>query len=120
MKCILVNTNDTFKIVDSDDLQYLVGGNVEVVRPTAGYTDKLLLRENVFVCDEEGLCKEKECNYFGTLLYNGLFGPKQIYPLAGEIVIVGESKEDFRSLTDDEVDYYTNILKLLRFKEVGD
>lgn len=120
MKCILVNTNDTFKIVDSDDLQYLVGGYVEVVRPTAGYTDKLLLRENIFVCDEEGLCKDKRSNYFGTLLYNGLFGSNKIYPIAGDIVIVGESKDDFRSLTDEEVEYYINILNVLRFKEVGD
>lgn len=120
MKSILVKTNDTFQIVDSDNLRSLVNGYIEVVRPMAGYTDKLLLRGNVFVCDEEGLCKEKETNYFGTLLYNGLFGLKQIYPIAGNIVIIGMGREDFRSLTNEELDYYNKILKLLGFKEVGD
>lgn len=120
MKSILVKTNDTFQIIDSDNLRSLVNGYVEVVRPTAGYIDKLLLRENVFVCDEEGLCKEKETNYFGTLLYNGLFGPQKLYPIAGDIVIIGMDREDFRSLTNEEVDYYNKILKLLRFKEVGE
>ncbi|WP_195238616.1 DUF3846 domain-containing protein [Romboutsia sp. 1001285H_161024_C4] len=120
MKGLLITTKDKFKIVEVDKLETLVDGNIEVVRPTAGYTDKLLLKDNIFVCDEEGHCKEKKNNYFGTLLYNGLYGPKTIYPIAGDIVIIGETEEDFRGLTEDEISYYTQILRLLRLKEVGD
>lgn len=119
MKCILVTTNDKYKVVDTNNLQDLVGGHVEIVRPTSGYTDRLLLKNNVFLCDEEGHCKEKPNNYFGTLLYNGLYGPKSIYPIAGDIVIVGESEEDFRDLTDEEIEYYTSILKILRIRELS-
>lgn len=119
MKCLLVTSNDKYKIINTNNLRYLVGGYVEVVKPTAGYTDKLLLRDNVFLCDEEGHCKEKECNYIGTLLYNGLRDHKQIYPIAGDIVIIGLDGGDLRSLTDEEVEYYISLLKVLRIKEVS-
>lgn len=119
MKCILVTTNNTFKITHSDNFRELVDGYIEIVRPTAGYTDKLLLRDNVFVVDEEGHCKEKPLNYFGTLLYNGLFGPREIYPISGDIVIVGDSREDLRGLADKEIEYYKEVLEALKYREVS-
>lgn len=116
MKGLLITTDDKFKIVNIDKTEELVGGLVERVRPTAGYKDKLLLKENIFICDEEGHCKEKNINYFGTLMYNGLYGPKSIYPIAGDIVIVGEVDDNFKTLTNEDIEYYRRILKLLRLK----
>lgn len=119
MKCILVTTNNTYKVTDSDNLRELVDGYIEIVRPTAGYTDNLLLRDNVFVVDEEGHCKEKPLNYFGTLVYNGLYGPREIYPIAGDIVLIGDEIEDFRNLTDKEIEYYKEVLEVLKYREVS-
>lgn len=119
MKTILITTDDRFEVLESKDLNNLVGGYFEIVSPKAGYRDKLLLEGNVFLCDEDGLNKEKLLNYFGTLLYNGLFGPNELYPIVGDIVIAGSATEGLRDLTDEEIYHYKEVLKILRFKEVS-
>lgn len=108
MKVIVVKPNNTFKVVETagelEDLQGLVGGYIEAVRPTAGYENATLKLGNVFLCDEEGHLKEKPLNRWGTILYNGV--SKDIHPIVGDIVIIGESNENFRGLLDDEIGYY--------------
>lgn len=116
MKYLLVNTDNKYKIVGDDNLNELVDGNIELVKPKYGYTDKLLLNGNVFVCDDEFIFKDKPHNHFGSLLYNGTYSIGPIYPIRGNIVITGE---ELASLKDDEITYYIQILKLLKYKEMN-
>ncbi|MGL5153123.1 MAG: DUF3846 domain-containing protein [Clostridium sp.] len=120
MNVIVIKPNNTYSIVDTDgnikDLQNLVGGYVEPVRPTAAYVHAMLKTDNLFLCDEEGLLKEKAFNRWGTMMYNGI--SEKIHPVVGDIVIIGESEEDFRGLSNDEISYYRTWFKFGGIEEV--
>lgn len=119
MRVISVKTNKTFEIkeIDNDykELQKLVDGYIEPVHPISAYENNLLLPGTLFLVDEEGLLKDKEINVYGTLLYNG--NSLSPYPIVGDLVILGETKDDFRGLTDDEVSKLTAKLRLYGVKE---
>jgi len=78
-----------------DDLkvwQKIVGGYIEVVN----FTDTILI-----VCNEEGKIKNLEPNFswFGCDI------------IMGNVCFVGEGGEEFRSLTEDEVNYIMNYFE---------
>ena len=73
---------------DLKDLQEAVGGLIECVYPHEDNT--------ILVCNEEGKLQGMEGN---RRLDNGSI-------IAGPFFIVGDGGEDFRSLTDVEVDRY--------------
>lgn len=54
MKIIVIKTDNTYQVKDVEDISKVLDGCIKTVRPTAAYVDKLLLRDNLFVCDKEG------------------------------------------------------------------
>lgn len=113
MKVLVIKTNNTLEAKDIKgnlkDMQDIVGGWIEPVYPLHAYEDKLMTRNHCFICDEEGLCKNKPLNIIGTFLYNGLNIGDYASPIAGDIFIVGHDQgEEFISLTDMEIDFYLN------------
>ena len=83
-------------------LQTLVGGFIEVVRPS------LLPEDWVMVIDEEGKLKGKDVNRLGTILYDN-----PIDVIVGDLVMVREGmvdsgdgymEPDLVGLTDSEAD----------------
>ncbi|MFR4997427.1 MAG: DUF3846 domain-containing protein [Clostridium paraputrificum] len=123
MNVIVVKTNDTYEIVninnDYKELQNIVGGLIEPVHPTIAYQTEMLLPGTLFIVDEEGLLKEKALNKFGTLLYNG--NTLNYYPIVGDLILIAETidMEDFRGLTDEEIDQFKARLKAFGIKEVS-
>lgn len=82
---------EPMRIIEIEDtlLEYqgLVGGLIETVR---------LSRELILVCNEEGRLKALERNRMG---------------IVGPFVVVGEDGEEFRPLTDTEIEVLRRILK---------
>lgn len=121
MNVIVVKTNDTYQIVninnDYKELQNIVGGLIEPVHPTIAYQTEMLLPGTLFIVDEEGLLKDKALNKFGTLLYNG--NALNYYPIVGDLILIAETidMEDFRGLTDEEIDQFKARLKAFGIKE---
>lgn len=119
MKVILVRTNHTYSIVETkgtlDDLQKLVGGWIETVRPATAYRHSMMEPGMLFIVDEDGHMKQKYTNLVGTYMYNGSYIG---YPILGDIVFIGESNEDFRGLTDDEIIKLKMILRIQNCNEV--
>lgn len=116
MKIILVKTDNTYEVKDVDDVSKVLNGWMEIVSPKAAYRDNLLLWSNVFVCDEEGHPKGLKENWFGTLLYNGLKPAEMVYLIVGDIFLIGVHGEDFRGLTDDEIEYYVELLETVNIR----
>ena len=119
MRVIVVKTDNTFEIKDIKgelkDYQDIVGGYIEPVRPAAAYRHKLMTLGLIFIVDEEGHMKNKDTNLVGTYLYNGSFVG---YPIAGDIMFIGETDEEFRGLTDDEIMSLTQLFRILHCEEV--
>ena len=118
MNVIVVKTNDTYKIVninnDYKELQNIVGGLIEPVHPTIAYQTEMLLPGTLFIVDEEGLLKEKALNKFNGNALN-------YYPIVGDLILIAETidMEDFRGLTDEEIDQFKARLKAFGIKEVS-
>ena len=84
---------------DLDTLQCLVGGPIECVYPWDG--------EVCIICNEEGKIRELTKNR--PLRYKD----GQIYDwICGWFMVVGIDGENFRSLTDEEIEKYSKILRL--------
>lgn len=83
-----------------DDLQRIVGGYIEIVRPI-GLPSKYLI-----VCDEEGVLKNLEVNKAGSLLYSA--------PIVGDIVIMKDGfrngEPDIVGMDDEEATILANAL----------
>lgn len=110
MKILVIKTDASMEVKEVDDykeMQEVVGGYIETVYPANAYENKIMTRGNCFVVDEEGLCKGKPINLLGTILYSGT-DANNFSPIVGDIFIVGYCDEDFRGLSDDEVDFYVN------------
>lgn len=110
MKILVIKTDNSMEVKEADgyeEMQEVVGGYIETVYPLNAYENKLMTRDNCFVVDEEGLCKEKPINLLGTILYSGT-DVSNFSPIVGDIFIVGRGEEDFKGLIDDEVDFYVN------------
>lgn len=80
-----------------EELQDQVGGYIQVIYP---------VDNNVgIICNEEGklmgLCPNR------ALVSDGHI----VDVLCGDILIVGLTEDDFRSLTDDEFSYYERLFK---------
>lgn len=108
MNVIVVRSNNTYSVVNTKgsikDLETLVGGYVKPVRPRAAYMTATLKVGNIFLCDEDGEYNKKQFNRWGTMMYNGI--ADKIHPIVGDIVIIGETAEEFIGLTKDEISYY--------------
>lgn len=112
MKVIVITTDNKMSVKEiENNLGNMVDigkGYIEPVYPNYAYEDRTMIRGNCFICDEEGLLKEKPINYLGTLLYNGIHNNDIPHPIAGDIFICGCDREDFRGLSDGEIEFYQN------------
>lgn len=109
MRVLVITTENEISLRNVDnykDMRKIVDGNIEAVYPTFAYTNNLLLKDNCFVCDEEGWYHDREINQIATMLYNGLDLTSS--PILGDIFIVGYDDEDFRGLNNNEIDFYLN------------
>ena len=82
-----------------DALQEIVGGYIECIYP---------FKDNVgFICNEEGKLLNLPLNR--ALRYEGT---REVYDIiAGDFIIAGLGDEDFCSLTEDQIQKYTNMYK---------
>lgn len=121
MKVILVKTNNTYVVEDVKDATTLIEGYTEMVTPVKAYDRGLLLKDNAFICDEEGLIKGLSKNHFASILYDH---PSSY--IAGDVVIVGLYFDlislglDYRGLTVGEIEYYERILEQYGLTKVGE
>ena len=84
---------------DLDDLQAAVGGYIECIYMEDGKT--------ILICNEEGKINGLPLN---RIVYNVEGKPYDV--IAGDFIIVGDDDDDFRSLTDDEIAYYSDVMSL--------
>jgi hypothetical protein len=84
---------------DFRDLQKLVGGHFESVRPR-GLNDPL-----IFLCNEEGMILELPINIAGTLFYGS--------PIVGDIAILAQG---FRNDEPDYIGFDETTAKALAFE----
>ncbi|WP_040209826.1 DUF3846 domain-containing protein [Clostridium polynesiense] len=118
MKIIVIKTDSNIEVKNLEgniikEMKDILGGYLEAVRPREAYKQNLMLPRTLFCCDEEGLCKNKNFNLIASILYNGNLSPL-MQLIVGDILIVGEDGEDFRSLCDGEVNHYLNVLAAMK------
>ncbi len=87
-----------------DGLKELIGGWIEMVRPVG------LKPPFVMIVDEDGLMKELDNNFFGSMLYGTI---AHGHPIVGNIVIAKQGyrngEPDILGLTDEEASYIVEI-----------
>ena len=102
MKCIYILPGKKPEVKEIENeleqLQAAVGGYIECIYP---FEDQVGI-----ICNEEGKINGMELN-------RALYSDKgQIYDIvAGPMLVVGLSDEDFRDLTDEEVEKYTEMYR---------
>ena len=84
---------------DFHDLQKIVGGYFESVKPSGLYDPLLIL------CNEEGVILDLPINIVGTLLYGS--------PIVGDIAILAQG---FRNDEPDYIGFEENAAKALAFE----
>lgn len=99
-----------------DGLQNIVGGYIEIVRPR-GMESPLC-----FICDEEGLLKDKDINVFASFLYGTIDHGN---PIVGDIVIMQEGyrcgEPDIVGIPDAAcIEIYNQILDNFSFLKEAD
>lgn len=100
MKVLLVKPDERAKIVDIESglksLQKMVGGYIQAIYP---FPDPVAI-----ICNEEG-------KIIGLPLNRELRDEDgRIYDIiAGDFLLVGVGEEDFGSLTEEEIEEYTDI-----------
>lgn len=105
---VFINTQggvEKVSLTDDDAMREKIGGWLEIVNPKGliGYC---------LIVDEEGLLKEKECNYFGSYWY-GFFEHGQ--PIVGDILVSKLSRNgDFVSLSEDDMNYIIGLTEKLK------
>lgn len=84
---------------DHADMEKTLGGYVERVHP------KGLESPLVMLVDDEGVCKNKPANIFGSVLYNPSCVPGVC--IAGDIIILAEKIQgpnlEYLDLSDDQI-----------------
>jgi len=106
MKAVLIKTNNDVLVVDFtfDEIRAHLKGDVEFVRPIG------LDRSFTMLVDEEGLLKELDLNFVGSVLHDT---PRHGNPIVGDVFIVKNLDTDFGSLIEEEAE------KLVRdFKQI--
>jgi hypothetical protein len=104
MKAVLIKTNNDVSVVDFtfDEIRAHLKGDVEFVRPIG------LDRSFAMLVDEEGLLKELDLNFVGSILYDT---PRHGNPIVGDVFIVKNLDTDFGSLSEEEAEKLVHDFK---------
>lgn len=113
MKALKVTTADEITVVEVEQPLYrslnpVIGGPLEIVRPRG------LKRPFVMVVDEEGLLRDRDLNFVGSILYET---HKHGSPIVGDIVLMreepGPEGYDLFGLSEQDITALTSSCKCI-------
>jgi len=118
VNCILIKTNGVIKFIDcSNDILEVgkvIGGYIEVVKPSYMDNFKQIPQTVRMLVDEEGKLKDREVNYIASCCYCG--GVYDYNLIVGDVIICNydmhKGPVDFKNPSDLNVTM--NVLNIIR------